>query len=84
MACLPDDVVGLTRYDLIMAASKMVHQTDLECLIGDLHRAPKMVWPGRTFLRRMINLLCCFKDHPIWLNKEFHLDLQWWAHLLDQ
>ena len=34
----------------------------------------------------MIDLLCCFrtKDHPIWLNKEFHLDLQWWAHLLDQ
>ena len=34
----------------------------------------------------MIDLMCCFrtKDHPIWLNKEFHLDLQWWAHLLDQ
>ena len=34
----------------------------------------------------MIDLLCCFrtKDHPIWLNKEFHLDLKWWAHVLDQ
>ena len=26
----------------------------------------------------------CKKDHPIRLNKEFHLDLQWWDHLLAQ
>ena len=34
----------------------------------------------------MIDLLSCFrkKDHPIRLNKEFHLDLQWWNHLLAQ
>ena len=38
---------------------------------------------GRTFLRRMINLLCTFKrdDHPILLNQEFHLDLTWWRDL---
>lgn len=38
------------------------------------------------FLRRVIDLLCCFRtrNHPIQLNKEFYLDLQWWAHLLDQ
>ena len=31
----------------------------------------------------MIDLLSyfCKKDHPIWLNKEFHLDLQWGDHL---
>ena len=32
----------------------------------------------------MIDLLCCFrnKNHPIRLNKEFHLDLQWWQLFL--
>ena len=32
----------------------------LESLIGHLHHAAKVVWPGRTFLRRMIDLLHCF------------------------
>ena len=38
---------------------------------------------GRTFLRRMINLLCTFRrdDHPIQLNLEFHLNLTWWWEL---
>ena len=50
----------------------------LESLIGHLHHAAKVAWPGRTFLRRMIDLLCCFRkrDHPIRLNKEFHRDLR--------
>ena len=32
----------------------------------------------------MIDLLCCFrkKDHPIRLNREFQLDLQWWHQFL--
>ena len=46
----------------------------------------KVVWPGRTFFQRMIDLLCCFqkKDHPIRLNQEFYVDLSWWHHFLDQ
>ena len=56
----------------------------LESLIGHLHHAAKVVWPGRTFLRRMIDLLCCFRarDHPIRLNSEFQLDVQWWHEFL--
>ena len=56
----------------------------LESLISHLHHAAKVVWPGRTFLRRMINLLCCFRsqDHPIRLNAEFQLDIQWWHDFL--
>ena len=40
------------------------------------------MWPSKTFVRRMIDLLCCFqtKDHPIRLNQEFHRDLLWWHH----
>lgn len=39
----------------------------LESLIGHLHRATRVVWPERSFLRRMINILCCFRrrDHLI-------------------
>ena len=56
----------------------------LESLIGHLHHVAKVVWPGRTFLRRMIVLLCCFRtrDHPIRLNSEFQLDVQWWLDFL--
>ena len=51
----------------------------LESLIGHLPYAANVVWPGRTFLHCMIDLLCCFhkKDHLICLNREFHLDLLW-------
>ena len=56
----------------------------LKSLIGHLHHAAKVVWPGRTFLRRMIDLLCCFRsrDHAIRLNGEFHKDIQWWSDFL--
>ena len=56
----------------------------MEYLIGHLHHAAKVVWPGRTFLRRMIDLLHCFckRDHPICSNAEFHQDLQWWFQFL--
>ena len=45
---------------------------ELESLIGHLHHACRVVRPGRTFLRWMINLLCCFRNssHPIRLNVE--------------
>ena len=63
---------------------KWCNRQELKSLIGHLHHAAKVVWPGRTFLRRMIDLSCCFqkKDHPIRLNREFHLDLQWWHQFL--
>ncbi|XP_031562491.1 uncharacterized protein LOC116298243 [Actinia tenebrosa] len=58
---------------------------ELESLVGHLHHAAKDVWPGWAFLRRMIKLLCCFRDrdHPIRLNAEFHLDLAWWNQILE-
>ena len=60
------------------------NRRQLESLIGHLHHAAKVVWPGRTFLRRMLDLLCCFRtrDHPIRLSSEFRLDLQWWHDFL--
>ena len=54
-------------------------QGQLESLIGHLQHA-KVVWPGCTFLRHMIDLLCCFcqRDHSIRMSAEFHLHLLWW------
>ena len=45
-----------------------------------LQHACKVISQGRTILRRMINLLTAFRreDHPIHLNREFHLHLTWW------
>lgn len=49
----------------------------LESLIAHLHHACKVALQGRTFLCRMINLLCAFRhdDHPIRLNQESGQDL---------
>ena len=59
---------------------------ELESLIGSLHHACRVVVPGRSFLRRMIDLLRCFRDprHPIRLNVEFRRDLQWWLDFFVQ
>ena len=59
---------------------------ELESLIGNLHHACKIAPQGRTFLRRMINLLCTFRrdDHPIRLNQEFRRDLSWWRELFQR
>lgn len=84
-ARLPADKLAALK-DLIASwqSRRWCKRHQLESLIGHLHHAAKVVWPGRTFLRRMTDLLCCFRkrDHPIRLNSEFHLDLQWWQEFL--
>ena len=64
---------------------KWCNRHELQSLISHLHPAARVVWLGRTFLHNMIYLLCCFrrKDHPIRLNREFHLDLLWWHQFLE-
>ena len=77
---LPDDkLVALRELIASWYHRWWCSRAQLESLIGHLHHAAKVVWPGHTFLRRMIDLLCCFRrwDHLICLNSEFHLDLQW-------
>ena len=62
---------------------KACARRELESLIGLLNHACKVVWSGRSFLRRMIDLLHTvpmhpMKPHPIRLNREFRSDLAWW------
>ena len=62
---------------------KACQRRDLESLIGVLNHACKVVRCGRTFLRRMLDLLHGvpmhpLRPHPIRLNKAFRSDLAWW------
>lgn len=84
---LPADKFAATLQLLRAWSSfKWCHKKQLQSLIGVLHHACKVVWPGRTFLRRMIDLLRCFRkdDHPIRLNAEFKRDLKWWLDFFNQ
>ncbi len=58
---------------------------DLLSLIGQLH-ACCVVRPGRTFLRRMINLVAVARKlhYKIRLNAVFRADLRWWATFLSR
>ena len=82
-----DSVAQVARLseDKLCALQELIHSwcnrrwctsCQLESLIGHCCR---VVWPERTFLHRMIDLLRCFRkrDHPIHLNVKFHLDLSW-------
>ncbi len=81
MARLPPDKVDrILRLLQSWSRKSTCTRRELESLIGSLHHTCHVVVPGRTFLRCMIDLLCCFRnrDHPICLNTEFCRDLQWW------
>jgi len=58
---------------------------DLQSLVGSLSHACKVVRPGRTFLRRMFQLLKgCKKNQPgVRLNLSFLSDLMWWHLFLE-
>ncbi|KAL5510124.1 hypothetical protein EMCRGX_G005615 [Ephydatia muelleri] len=56
----------------------------MRSLVGKLENACKVVRPGRSFLRRMIDLLRGVKSNRrlISLNSSFRSDLLWWHHFL--
>ena len=58
---------------------------ELQSLVGKLQHACKVVRPGRSFLRRMFELLAgVHKDHHhIRLNTSFRSDLVWWDTFLE-
>ena len=55
-------------------------------LIGELVHASKVVIPGRTFLRRMLDTAHSRPrlDHWIRLDHHFRSDLMWWHTFIDQ
>ena len=65
---------------------KAAKKRDILSIIGELAHASKVVPPGKTFLRRMIDTAHSRQqlDHWIRLNKEFHSDLYWWHMFLER
>ena len=83
---LPEDKLQRLRQLLSAWGDKKVcSRRELESLVGLLNHASKVVRPGRSFMRRMLNLLRCTEPtaaprphHFIRLNCDFRADLQWW------
>ena len=76
IARLPaDELQALNELITSWLPRKWCHRRELESLIGHLHHAAKVVLPGRTLLRRMIDLLKCFRkrNHPIRLKVTVYL-----------
>ena len=65
---------------------RAARKRELLSLIGQLAHACKVVAPGRTFLRRLIDLSCKPKhlDHWVRLNEEARSDIQWWDCFLEE
>ena len=63
---------------------KTCSKRELLSLIGQLQHACCVVKPGRSFLRRMIELARITKElhHRVRLNRGFRSDLCWWACFL--
>ena len=65
-------------------SKKSSTKRELLSLIGLLQHASKVVVPGRTFLRRMLDVSCTVKElhHHVRLSQSFKLDLLWWHKFL--
>ena len=82
---LPDDKLQRLRQLIqVWKGKRSCTKRDLRYLIGQLQHACKVVHPGRTFLRSMIELSTVAKQlpHHISLNRGFKSDLEWWALFL--
>ena len=79
-----DKLDDLTLIIRKWATKKWRTRNSLESLVSRLNHACSVVAHGRTFLRRLINLLRDSKRHQkfLRLNKECRLDLQWWNQFL--
>lgn len=84
-ARLPNDKLNeLTQLIREWVDKKSCKRKDLEYIVGKLNHACSVVLSGRTFLRRLINLLRDSKRYwkCIRLSKECQRDLTWWNDFL--
>ena len=83
---LPAEKLSRIRQTILSwRTKKSCTKRHLLSLIGNLQHASSVVKPGRTFLRRMIDLSKrqVHMDGHLRLNAEFRADIQWWATFLD-
>ena len=81
-----DKLKGLLELLAEWRKKKASTKRDLLSLIGSLSHACKAIKPGRTFLRRLIDLSTVAKhnDHFIRLNKSARSDIEWWFQFARQ
>ena len=78
---LPQDKFDHLQQTLqLWSRRKSCTRLELESLIGLLQHACRVVRPGRSFLRRLIDLLRPPRrpHHHIRLNRQSRADIQWW------
>ena len=65
---------------------KAGRKRELESLLGHLQHAATVVRPGRSFVRRLIELLSSVVGHDRWvrLNASARSDLMWWQTFMGQ
>ena len=65
---------------------KACQKRDLESLLGHLQHAATVIRPGRTFVRRLIELLSAFQNREHWirLNDTTRSDLCWWGCFMER
>lgn len=63
---------------------KKATKRELQQLIGRLNWAARVVRGGRTFLRRLINLMCSLKrkHHRTRISAETRRDIEWWKKFM--
>ena len=83
--CLPEEKLHRLQREIGQwTKRRSCKNRDFLSLIGQLQHACCVVRPGRTFLRRMINLSTKARrlHHNVRLNKSFKSDLSWWSVFL--
>ena len=84
---LPDEKLERLRSLLVSWRGQDSHtRKELESLAGMLQHASRVVRPGRTFMRRVYDLLAQtqqFKPHfRVRLNSECKADIEWWSNFI--
>ena len=71
-------------YVTLCKSCVVIRNKQLQQLIGRLNWGAKVIKGGRTFLRRLIDLMCSLKrrHHHIRLNTSAKADIQWWAQYI--
>ena len=66
-------------------AKKQCTKRELQSLLGLLQHAAVVVRPGRTFLRRLYDMLPSVKapNHHLYLNAAARSDLAWWTSFIE-
>lgn len=84
LSLAPDKLARIRGMVLSWRSRRAATKQELQSLIGHLSHAATVVQHGRTFMRRMFDLVKQVKlaHHHVRLSQEFRSDLHWWASFL--